>query len=541
MFGSAGTRFWRGVREPWQLMARMRAHPPLWHRYWRIVGIQVVVTVLAGAVVFWVGKQGADVWRDAFEPEPAPASSAPATTSAASPPAGGALPAATPGPTETRAARPGEPSPAGAPQAAKDAAAAAGEPEEEVADEEEESDAQDNSDARIEAAARALEHAPPSERAKRTTELLDRALSRAKQKSEHVQRRTEASPVGGPEQTGEALQEERTELHDDLEELRNDAEELASHPPTAFAEARAQRRKLERRLERLERRAADLSSRGTPPLTMEEAGAITAVRSALGTARSTERGLRGRLNAILALLAALYASLSIAQAGVLAMSRDFHDALSRELSLLVQVAPEDPPMRPRIRLDVPWVRRKTNRRVQFFLGFLPGIVLISAVTSLLPLRRPLVSLLTACWSAYWWVVMTAGQTARAWSPPETTPPPWYLRGWNFLTTRVFLFRWALPRAWGGIWARFARRFYGPSERVEEQPLEFAGLALSRAVALFPIFKLLVRPVFPVAAAHLLVEHAALARLPVPVTAMEVADAAARAPDPEARAHSGVAG
>lgn len=535
MLETAGTRFWRGVREPWQLMARMRAHPPLWRRYWRIVGIQVAVTVVAGAVVFWVGKQGADVWRDAFEAEPAPASSAPATTSASSPPAGGALPSATPGPTGTGAARPG------ASEATKDAVSAAGETEEEVADEEEESDTEDDSDTQIEAAARELEHAPPSERAKRTAELLNRALSRAKQKSEHAPRPTGATPAGGAEQTREALQEDRTELHDELEELRSNAEELASHPPTAFAEARAQRRKLERRLERLERRAADLSRRGAPPLTAEEAGAAAAVRSALGRARTTERGLRGRLSAILALLAALYASLSIAQAGVLAMSRDFHDALSRELSLLAQVAPEDPPMRPRIRLDVPWVRRKTNRRVQFFLGFLPGLVFIWAVTALLPMRRPLVSLLTACWSAYWWVVMTAGQTARAWSPPETTPPPWYLRGWSFLTTRVFLFRWALPRAWGGIWARFARRFYGPSERVEEQPFEFAGLALSRALALLPLFKLLVRPVFPVAAAHLLVEHAAMARIPVPVTALEVADAAARAPDPEARAHSGVAG
>jgi hypothetical protein len=138
------------------------------------------------------------------------------------------------------------------------------------------------------------------------------------------------------------------------------------------------------------------------------------------------------------------------------------------------------------------------------------------------------------------MVMTAGQSARAWSPPETTPRPWYLRSWFALTERVFLFRWGLPRWWGRIWERFARRFYGPSERVEEQPLEFAGLALSRALTLVPVVKLLLRPLFPVCAAHLLVEHAAAARLPVPVTAAEVADAAAHAPDPEARAHSGVA-
>lgn len=513
-----------------------------------MVGIQVFITLLAGAMVFWVGKQGADVWRDAFEVEPTrtPATTSPVGAAArgttATPPGdparlAPAAPAQPPGPgpaaSGARTARPADSAP-GAGSASEPpgtSPAATGTGDEEL-------------EANIEAAARALKHAPPSERGKRAAELVARALSRARREGERAQGHA-GTPATGDDQKDDsaarkdALQEEREALRDDIEELQTDAEALVSHPPSAFGEARAERRKLERQRERLERRSAELSGRGAPPLTEAESGQLTATQAFLETARAHERGLRGRLGAILALLAAVYASLSLAQAGVLAMSRDFHDALSRELSLLVQVAPEDPPMQPRIRLDLPWVRRKTNRRVQFFLGFLPGLGVISALTWLLPMRRTVASILTALWSAYWWVVMTAGQTARAWSPPETTPQPWYLRGWTFLTSRVFLFRWSLPRAWGRIWARFSRRFYGPSERVEEQPLEFAGLALSRAVALLPILKLLVRPVFPVAAAHLLVEHASVARLAVPVTATEVADAAARAPDPEARAHSGV--
>ena len=221
---------------------------------------------------------------------------------------------------------------------------------------------------------------------------------------------------------------------------------------------------------------------------------------------------------MLALLAAIYASLGIAQVGVLALSRDFHDALSRELSLLVNVAPEDPPMRPKIRLDLPWVRRKANRRAQFFLGFLPGQALITSWAGSSRGTGPwdvVTTVLTALWAAYWWMVMTAGQSARAWSPPETTPRPWYLRAWFALTERVFLFRWA-PASYLGpaLGAHVARRFYGPSERVEEQPLEFAGLALSRALTLIPVVKLLLRPLFSVCSARLLVEHAATARLPV---------------------------
>jgi hypothetical protein len=283
-----------------------------------------------------------------------------------------------------------------------------------------------------------------------------------------------------------------------------------------------------------------LEQRGAPPLNEAEQAKLARARAALQVVRRHERGLAGRFGAVLALLAAFYASLAIAQIGVLALSRDFHDVLSRDLSLLIHVAPEDPPIRPKIRLDVPWVRRKASRRAWGFLGFLPGTVLITIVGWLVPPHRTLTAVLTVIWFAYWWMVMTAGQSARAWTPPETTPRPWYLRAWFALIDRVFLFRWGPFRWWGRIWERFARRFYGPSERVQEQPYEFAGLGLSRVLLMVPVLKLLLRPIFSVAAAHLLVEHAATARLPIPVNAAELAVAAAEAPDPDARTHSGVA-
>src|SRR5215831_12774415 len=123
-------------------------------------------------------------------------------------------------------------------------------------------------------------------------------------------------------------------------------------------------------------------------------------RAALQTAHRNEKGLAGRLGAVLALLAAIYASLGIAQTGVLALTRDFHDALSRDLSLLVNVAPEDPPMRPKVRLDLPWVRRKANRRAQFFMGFFPGTALLYLVTRIVPFQDKVFSVLTALWAAY---------------------------------------------------------------------------------------------------------------------------------------------
>jgi hypothetical protein len=288
----------------------------------------------------------------------------------------------------------------------------------------------------------------------------------------------------------------------------------------------------------VQKEAKKLEARGAAPLSAAENSRIDRIRTALYRAQRQEGGLVGRLGAMLALLTVIWASLATAQTVVLALSRDFHDVLSRELSLLVHVAPEDPPMRPKVRLDLPWVRRKAKRRAWFVLGLLPGTVLIYLVTRFVPFQDKVFSVLMSLWAAYWWMVMTAAQSARAWSPPATTQRPWYLRAWFALTERVFLLR--VFRWWGFVWERFARRFYGPSERVEEQPLEFAGLGFSRAVLLVPVLKLLFRPVFPVCAARLLVEHAATARLPVPVTSAEVAAAAERAPDAEARAHSGVA-
>ena len=580
-------RFWRGLREPWELLVRMRQERPLWARYWRIVLVQAGLTLVAGLVVLFVVKQGAEAWKDAFGPDEVPEAAAPAIASVApsrdatrapeqpssastptSTEAGKPSSASSPadGPSSTRSppasGAPSSPHPGKAPPAAPDkdapgkhgatAAPSSGTPtasaqstseqedaEEEAAKEEDSDDEQENAESALEEKIKALQAAPPEERSKRTAELVAVAVQRAKEEATRAQKRAERQKGTGKD-AAEELAEDRQEVTEKLGDLTIAAEALAREPPSAAGEVRKARQHLERELDAVEKDQQKLERRGAAPLTEAERAKLARARAALQVVHRHERGLAGRLGALLALLAALYGSLAIAQTGVLALSRDFHDALSRDLSLLVHVAPEDPPMRPKIRLDVPWVRRKANRRAQFFLGFLPGTILITIVGWFVPPHRTLTTVLTAIWAAYWWMVMTAGQSARAWTPPETTPRPWYLRAWFAMTDRVFLFRWGPFRWWGKIWERFARRFYGPSERVEEQPYEFAGLALSRALLLVPVLKLLLRPIFSVAAAHLLVEHAATARLPVPVTASEVADAAAHAPDPEARTHSGVA-
>ena len=559
MASTALGRFWRGMREPWDLLGRMRHDRPLWGRYWRTVLVQAALTLVAGLAVFWVGKQGAEAWHDAFGPEDLPESGASPVAGAAlgqdpsaeEPPAARTTVGAPDGPRSPppgKRAAPGKSGPVSPPPPAPpppggsratpvppsappdETRSAAAPPAAEDEEDEESGDDDDTVEATIEQKVKALQEASPEERSKRTAELVAAALAQAKKEAGRAQTRAEKGQGKGKDDTADELTQDREDVRDKIEELTLAAETLAQATPSGAGEARKARRHLEKELDGVEREAHRLERRGAAALTEAERARLGRARASLQIVRRHERGLAGRLGAVLALLAAIYASLGIAQVGVLALSRDFHDALSRDLSLLVQLAPEDPPMRPKIRLDLPWVRRKANRRARFFLGFLPGTVLITLVGRLVPPHRILTTVLTALWAAYWWMVMTAGQSARAWSPPETTPRPWYLRAWFAMTDRVFLFRWGPFLWWGKIWERFSRRFYGPSERVEEQPFEFAGLSLSRALLLLPVVKLLLRPIFSVAVARLLVEHAAAARLPVAVTAAEVADAATHAPE-----------
>jgi hypothetical protein len=185
-----------------------------------------------------------------------------------------------------------------------------------------------------------------------------------------------------------------------------------------------------------------------------------------------------------------------------------------------------------VRLDIPWLRRKTKRRVRFFIGFLPGAILINIIGRLVPPHRTLITVLTALWAGYWWMVMTAGQSARAWTPPETTQMPWYLRAWFKLNRQGVPLPLGPAALVGADLGSHVAHFHGPAERVEEQPLEFAGLSLSRALVLIPWSSSCCDRCSGVRGA-LLVEHASTARLPIPVTAAEVAEAAAHAPDAEA--------
>ncbi|HYO69197.1 MAG TPA: hypothetical protein VEU33_24265, partial [Archangium sp.] len=195
--------------------------------------------------------------------------------------------------------------------------------------------------------------------------------------------------------------------------------------------------------------------------------------------------------------AALLSALQLAQWIVIALSRDFHTVLEREVSLRTGVAPEDEPLTPRVRLNLPWVRTKMKRRWRALVLFGLGVPVLWVATRWLPWRDELITALMSLWGAWWFVVFTAGKSALAWG--EQTPrEPWFLRGWNGLTSR-------LPglRAYGSLWTKQTQEVFSPAASVERRPWGLVGLAVVRALAALPLVKCFLRPLIPVAAAHLL--------------------------------------
>ncbi len=213
----------------------------------------------------------------------------------------------------------------------------------------------------------------------------------------------------------------------------------------------------------------------------------------------------GWWDSALALVLSIYGALSVVQAAVIALSRDYHAAIARDASLLLGVAPEDPPLEPRVRLNVAWIRRKLKQRTRSLLVFLPGVALITLAAFAFPGRTLVTSVLTSLWAAYWWVVWTASKSARAWEREGVARPPWFLRLWHQYLAPLPFLGW-MTKGWERLWARLTRSAFSPAEAVEGQPAEFAGLAAARALQLVPLVKLFVRPLVPVAAARLLAER-----------------------------------
>ncbi len=217
-----------------------------------------------------------------------------------------------------------------------------------------------------------------------------------------------------------------------------------------------------------------------------------------------EVGKRTGVELWLVYSAAIFSSLQLFQWIVIALSRDHHTELSREASVRTGLEPEDEPLKPRIRLNMPWLIKKLKQHWRALWLFAWGVPVLWVADRLCRLaygnmlgETGLMPLLVSLWGGWWFVVFTAGKSARAWTQ-ENAPAPWFLRAWNWLGSRV-----APLGAYGERWARVTQPVFSPAACVEQRPWGLMGLALARAVSKLPLVRCFLRPTIPVAAAHLL--------------------------------------
>jgi hypothetical protein len=206
-----------------------------------------------------------------------------------------------------------------------------------------------------------------------------------------------------------------------------------------------------------------------------------------------------------ALISSLYGTLCMVEWMVIALSRDFHDELSRMASALVGVPPEDSPCVPRIRLDVRWLMTKLRRRLRGLAIFACGLPLIGMCAMVPVIGDVLQWVAFAGWGLYWLAVFTVGRTAYAWAEPATLEP-WYLRGAAAAVQSTPVLRWWLPTRFLAFWRRVTGTVTRPARLVEQMPFEAVGLALMRVLGGIPGVYLFLRPAMPVAAARALLER-----------------------------------
>ncbi|WP_052518081.1 hypothetical protein [Archangium violaceum] len=209
--------------------------------------------------------------------------------------------------------------------------------------------------------------------------------------------------------------------------------------------------------------------------------------------------------------AALFSMLQLAQWIVIALSRDFHTVIEREVSLRTGLVPEDEPLTPRVWLNLPWVRTKMRRRWRGLVLFVLGAPVFWLATRWVPWRDEVLATLMSLWGAWWFVVFTAGKSSLAWRE-ETAGEPWFLRVWNGLTSRV-----PVLSSYGSLWTNQTREVFSPAASVERRPWGLMGLAVVRALSSLPLVRCFLRPLIPVAAAHLLARAAPAAPEGLPST------------------------
>ncbi len=205
---------------------------------------------------------------------------------------------------------------------------------------------------------------------------------------------------------------------------------------------------------------------------------------------------------VLGLIYFAYGVFTLAEAVVIALSREHHDQIGRRSALAQGLEPEDAEMSPRVRLNLRWLHTKWKRKQRAIRLFLIGIPLL-LVARFNPFGdsagKFVYGVLVAGWSFYWMTVFAGAKSKQAWVDDETAPPWFPVRHWEAARTRHRWLRWWLPDLYLWVLRKATHDVRAPCRRVEEAEYALVGLALARVVCGLPFLYLMFRPFFPVAA------------------------------------------
>lgn len=247
----------------------------------------------------------------------------------------------------------------------------------------------------------------------------------------------------------------------------------------------------------------------------------------------------------LAAIGAFIGFLKVIEWILIALTRQYGDALTVVASELIGVPPDDVLNEPRVCLDVRWLWSKLKRRITGAVGFVvttaPAILFLGLVLSPLIVfvvrNRTDDGAIVVAWFTnalgdlfitimlFGWIgVFTLGKTGHAWKNPSA-PDLVFVRHASSLG--AFLMP-RLPRIAGiaRLYERVIRRITGfmrsPAQCVGRAPWETVGLVMARVFFSIPGLYIIGRPIIPVTSAVVLAARApdVFAALPVHVQLRE---------------------
>ncbi len=212
-----------------------------------------------------------------------------------------------------------------------------------------------------------------------------------------------------------------------------------------------------------------------------------------------------------------YASIVVAQWVVVALSRDYHDALGDRAAEQSGLPPlPGPPPVPRIRLNLRWMGKRLRDRVRAALAFAAGLPAITMVLIPISVSAAVASgwsarildmtsnfahgTLTFLWGSYWLAVSVCAKSPHS-DKASATGEPWFYRADSHSIARVPVLGW-IVRAYASVTRRLTKPLAGAAVCAERASYESAGLALAQLLVSLPLVRLGGRIVVPVAASHI---------------------------------------